>query len=91
MILPAHAPEGFQNGGVQCRHAGQSLPICGRGGEIRTHDLLLPKQAFYQAELHPEIGGSEHGCDRGVWQEKRGLFYLAAASTISEGSRPKLR
>gem|GEM_PF-139665 len=26
----------------------------GRGGEIRTPDLLLPKQALYQAKLHPE-------------------------------------
>ena len=25
----------------------------GRGGEIRTPDLLLPKQALYQAKLHP--------------------------------------
>ena len=24
-----------------------------RGGGIRTHDLLLPKQARYQATLHP--------------------------------------
>lgn len=30
----------------------------GRGGEIRTHDFLLPKQALYQAELRPEIGGA---------------------------------
>ena len=26
----------------------------GRGGEIRTPDILLPKQARYQATLHPE-------------------------------------
>ena len=25
----------------------------GRAGEIRTHDLLHPMQAFYQAELRP--------------------------------------
>ena len=24
----------------------------GRGGEIRTPDILLPKQAVYQADLH---------------------------------------
>gem|GEM_PF-4208126 len=24
-----------------------------RGGGIRTHDLLLPKQALYQAKLRP--------------------------------------
>jgi hypothetical protein len=26
----------------------------GLSGEVRTPDLLLPKQAFYQAELHSE-------------------------------------
>ena len=25
-----------------------------RGGRIRTDDFLLPKQALYRAELHPE-------------------------------------
>src|SRR4051812_17494764 len=29
----------------------------GRGGEIRTPDILLPKQARYQAALHPEGPG----------------------------------
>ena len=28
--------------------------LYGRGGEIRTPDILLPKQARYQATLHPE-------------------------------------
>ena len=27
--------------------------LCGRGGETRTHDILLPKQARYQTALHP--------------------------------------
>ena len=27
----------------------------GRGGQIRTDDFLLPKQALYQAELRPVI------------------------------------
>ena len=27
---------------------------CGRGEEIRTPDILLPKQARYQTALHPE-------------------------------------
>lgn len=27
---------------------------CRRGGQIRTDDLLLPKQARYRATLHPE-------------------------------------
>ena len=30
------------------------LFICGRRGEIRTPDILLPKQARYQATLHAE-------------------------------------
>ena len=28
--------------------------MIGRGGEIRTPDILLPKQARYQTALHPE-------------------------------------
>lgn len=28
----------------------------GRGGQIRTDDFLLPKQALYQAELRPAAG-----------------------------------
>ena len=28
--------------------------ISGRGERIRTFDILLPKQALYQTELHPE-------------------------------------
>ena len=28
----------------------------GRGGEIRTRDLLVPNQALYQAKLHPDVG-----------------------------------
>ncbi len=31
-----------------------SLQAFGRGGGIRTPDILLPKQARYQAALHPE-------------------------------------
>ena len=27
--------------------------MSGRGGQIRTDDFLLPKQALYQAELRP--------------------------------------
>ena len=26
-----------------------------RNSEIRTHDLLLPKQALYQAELYSDL------------------------------------
>lgn len=44
---------------VQLPPSRRPPPHCGlkrrknRDGEIRTHGLLLPKQAFYQAELHP--------------------------------------
>ncbi len=34
-------------------HSLQSGYQIGRGGEIRTPDILLPKQARYQAALHP--------------------------------------
>ena len=31
------------------------MEICGRGERIRTSDLLLPKQARYQAAPHPDV------------------------------------
>ena len=34
---------------------GDSKGCNGRDGEIRTRDLLLPKQALYQAKLRPEL------------------------------------
>ncbi len=42
-----------------CRATASSVPPCGggengRAGEIRTHDLLHPMQARYQATLQPE-------------------------------------
>lgn len=38
-------------------HLSMSAPTMrrGRGGGIRTHGLLLPKQALCQAELHPDV------------------------------------
>ena len=39
-----------------------------RGGQIRTDDILLPKQALYQAELRPvtrRSGGTIGVPDRG--------------------------
>ena len=55
----------------------------GRGGEIRTHDLLYPKQARYQATLRPDPGQEklealEHFCKEiiakpttvGVWDSE---------------------
>src|SRR5262245_36926376 len=41
---------------INVKHGGRSLH---RAGGIRTHDLLNPIQAFYQAELRPEVVG-EH-------------------------------
>ena len=35
-----------------------AISPAGRGGGIRTPDILLPKQARYQTALHPENGGS---------------------------------
>lgn len=32
----------------------EAMPESGRGGEIRTPDILVPNQARYQATLHPE-------------------------------------
>ncbi len=36
----------------------------GRAGGIRTHDLLNPIQAFYQAELRPDVRGREESAGR---------------------------
>ena len=36
------------------RNSKASAVLTGRGGEIRTPDILLPKQARYQATLHPD-------------------------------------
>ena len=40
-----------------CHSVGSGIHsvISGRAGEIRTHDLLHPMQAFYQAELRPDL------------------------------------
>ena len=36
----------------------QVLELIGRGGEIRTHDPLRPRQVRYQAALRPDSTGS---------------------------------
>ena len=38
----------------------------GRGGEIRTRDLLVPNQALYQAKLHPASEGMGRARARAV-------------------------
>lgn len=42
--------------------------VSGRGGQIRTDDFLLPKQALYQAELRPERGKESLRIQAG-WQD----------------------
>jgi hypothetical protein len=39
----------------------------GRAGEIRTHDLLHPMQAFYQAELRPDLFGTQRCAGPKYW------------------------
>ena len=39
---------------VQHKNAEVNLEAGGRGERNRTSDILLPKQALYQAELRPE-------------------------------------
>lgn len=40
--------------GHYVEHAMNAWTVIGRGGEIRTPDILVPNQARYQATLHPE-------------------------------------
>ena len=56
----------------------------GRGEEIRTPDILLPKQARYQTALHPEekrmIHDSEEKCqivtEKKFWKIKRAILWM---------------
>ena len=43
-------------------------PENGRGGEIRTHDLVYPKHARYQATLRPDYQAVNSAPAPGVWQ-----------------------
>ncbi len=45
-----------------------ALVSSGRAGEIRTRDLLNPIQAFYQAELRPDLQGGESSYGIACWQ-----------------------
>jgi hypothetical protein len=55
-LAPLDSPEGAA---VLIHRVGRKPPwkggYRGRAGEIRTHDLLHPMQAFYQAELRPDL------------------------------------
>ena len=50
-----------------------SRVVIGRGGEIRTPDILVPNQARYQATLHPEetelyaFCGKRSICSGSIW------------------------
>src|SRR5258708_30128634 len=53
----------------------------GRGGEIRTHDMLSPKRARYQATLRHDLGqqtmpGVRENCNSEIWEK----WYPAARS-----------
>ena len=45
------------------RHCGSLLDwwLFGRDGGIRTHDLVVPNDALYQAEPHPGKAGASDG------------------------------
>ncbi len=60
-------PNSFQPNKKPSNRYGSRV-ISGRGGQIRTDDFLLPKQALYQAELRPERGSDS---DRNllIWQD----------------------
>ena len=63
----------------------------GRAGEIRTHDLLHPMQARYQATLRPEQEkGQEAACGR-RWQVVFWEDILADSSRRIGLSRPAER
>ena len=51
---PCVLPTGFDES-VRSLKSASLLAIKSRGGRIRTDDILLPKQALYQAELHLEV------------------------------------
>ena len=50
----------------------------GRGDRIRTCDLLLPKQALYQAELRPDFFATltAGALDCGIKTESKGVFWV---------------
>ena len=67
--LPACSPQWDLNPHQTGYHPAFTRPnstVVGRGGRIRTDDILLPKQALYQAELRPvmvaEVGFEPTTC-----------------------------
>jgi hypothetical protein len=53
---PIPVPDGVRCLANRWKKQGAEIQENGRGGEIRTHDLLYPKQARYQATLRPDTG-----------------------------------
>jgi hypothetical protein len=60
----------------------------GRAGEIRTHDLLHPMQARYQATLQPELEGSQ---SRTPVPEASGFFGNSPSAPMPGMGRRVLR
>ena len=73
--------------------------LCGRGGEIRTPDILLPKQARYRTALHPErnkCGKSDYGFKLGKKKQEAcwlPRFYASSKNWLKDLSigKSKLR
>src|SRR5215469_9576624 len=61
-----------------------------RAGGIRTHDLLNPIQAFYQAELRPEVV-EEHCLSAENREKQLGFSRPVAAATVLPSSPQRIR
>lgn len=60
-----------------------SLIFNGRGGQIRTDDFLLPKQALYQAELRPDaLVRAEDGSREKGWQANPQLIFSKSSKNF---------
>jgi hypothetical protein len=55
-------------------------PANGRGGGIRTHDLLVPNEARYQAAPRPDIGATALG--RTGRERKSGIFIRSSSGFL---------
>ena len=79
MRPPRQALPSFHGEMVFCRDLRES----GRGGEIRTHDPLYPKQVRYQTAPRPDTAAS-----LGNWIEKeKGFSHTAGGFFVSGQSR----
>ena len=75
MRPPRQALPSFHGEMVFCRDLRES----GRGGEIRTHDPLYPKQVRYQTAPRPDTAAS-----LGNWIEKeKGFSHTAGGFFVS--------